>query len=233
MNHHYDPKEIAKFDALAEEWWDPDGRFRPLHRINPVRLNYIGGQQKLKGATVLDVGCGGGILAESMAIEGASVTGLDRAEKALAVARLHAEKNEVKIEYRCDDAETWAKAHAGKYDAVTCMEVLEHVPEVARTIAACARMLKPGGMLFFATLNRTVKSFLMAIVGAEYVLNWLPRGTHHYDKFIRPAELVEAIRLSGLEVKDLKGMSFELINNHFTLSDDLSVNYLGLARKQL
>lgn len=232
MSHHYDPKEIAKFDALAEEWWDPDGRFRPLHRINPVRLDYIAGQQPLEGATVLDVGCGGGILAESMAIEGANVTGLDRAEKALAVARLHAEKSGVKLEYHSNDAETWAETHAGKYDAVTCMEVLEHVPDVAGTIAACTRMLKPGGVFFFATLNRTVKSFLMAIVGAEYVLNWLPRGTHHYDKFIRPAELVEAMRLSSLEVEDLKGMSFELINNRFTLSDDLSVNYLGLARKQ-
>jgi len=231
MNAHFDPQEIRKFEALAEEWWAPEGRFKPLHRINPLRLDYIAGKLKLKGAKVLDVGCGGGILAESMAARGAEVTGIDRAEKALAVARLHAEKSNVVVDYQCNDAETWADNHAGSYDAVTCLEVLEHVPNAVSTVCACARLLRPGGLLFFATLNRTVKSFMMAIIGAEYIMNWLPKGTHHYEKFIRPSELAEAVRQAGLDIKDLRGMSFKMLADRFVLSDDLSVNYLGMARK--
>jgi 2-polyprenyl-6-hydroxyphenyl methylase/3-demethylubiquinone-9 3-methyltransferase len=231
MNHHYDPEEIEKFEALAREWWNPDGKFRPLHRINPIRLDYIAGHHELQGAETLDVGCGGGILAEAMATRGAKVTGIDRSEKALAVARLHARESGWTIGYHCSDAETWAETHSDTYDVVTCMEVLEHVPDVESTVEACVRMLKPGGAFFFATLNRTVKSFLVAIVGAEYVLNWLPKGTHHYDKFVRPSELVGLLRRAGLEVEDLRGMSFEVLSNRFALSDDLSVNYLGYARK--
>jgi len=231
MNAHFDPQEIRKFEALAKEWWAPEGRFKPLHRINPLRLDYISGKLKLKGAKVLDVGCGGGILAESMAAGGAEVTGIDRAEKALAVARLHAEKSNVVVDYQCNDAETWADNHAGSYDAVTCLEVLEHVPNAVSTVIACARLLRPDGLFFFATLNRTVKSFMMAIVGAEYIMNWLPKGTHHYEKFIRPSELAEAVRQAGLDIKDLRGMSFEMLADRFVLSDDLSVNYLGMARK--
>jgi len=231
MTGNFDPQEIEKFESLADEWWDPDGRFKPLHRINPIRLDYIAGKTGLKGARVLDVGCGGGILAESMAVRGVKVTGIDRAEKSLAVARLHAEKSGTIVDYQCNDAETWLDQHAGHYDVVTCLEVLEHVPDVITTVAACAGLLKPGGLFFFATLNRTVKSFIMAIVGAEYILNWLPKGTHHYDKFIRPSELAEALRMAGLELGDLRGMSFDLVADRFSLSDDPAVNYLGVARK--
>jgi len=231
MNSHFDPQEIRKFEALADEWWAPEGRFKPLHRINPIRLDYIAGKTGLKGARVLDVGCGGGILSESMATGGADVTGIDRAEKALAVARLHAEKSGTTVNYQFADAETWGKDHTGHYDVVTCLEVLEHVPDVMATVAACAKMIRPGGLFFFATLNRTLKAFIMAIVGAEYILNWLPKGTHHYEKFIRPSELSEALQRAGLELRDLRGMSFDIFADQFSLSDDPSVNYLGMAQK--
>jgi len=231
MARHFDPEEIDKFEALAEEWWDESGRFKPLHMINPVRLDYIATQIGLSDATVLDIGCGGGLLAEGMARRGAAVTGIDRAEKPLAVARLHAEQQSIKVDYQNSDAETWALDHAGVYDAVTCLEVLEHVPDVPSTVKAAASMLKPGGLFFFATLNRTLKSYLFAILGAEYVLGWLPKGTHQHDKFIRPSELIDALRAAGLDVAGLHGMSFEALARRFVISDDLSVNYLGVAKK--
>ena len=228
---HYDPEEIAKFEAIAAEWWDVDGRFKPLHRINPLRLDYIDEHLGLKGKRILDVGCGGGLLAENMAARGAQVTGLDRSPKALGVARTHAEQSGVEVEYVENDAETWMLDHAGHYDAVTCLEVLEHVPDVPRTVAACAAMIKPGGLFFFATLNRTPMAYLKAIIGAEYVMGWLPKGTHEYGKFIRPSEMQAALSQAGLEIQDICGMSYALLGDVFSLSDDLSVNYLGVARK--
>lgn len=230
---HFDAEEIAKFEAMAAEWWDPRGKFKPLHQINPLRLDYIAGVVDLPASTILDVGCGGGLLAEGMASRGATVTGIDRSEKALGVAGAHASQSGVPVEYIFNDAETWASSHAETYDAITCLEVLEHVPDVPRTIRACAAMLKPGGHFFFATLNRTPLSYLKAIIGAEYLLGWLPKGTHSYSKFIRPSEMTHAIRLSGMEVKELKGMSYSILADRFDLSDDLSVNYLGMAVKPL
>jgi len=231
QTQHFDSDEIAKFEAMAEEWWDPTGKFKPLHKINPIRLDYIDQQVKLSSATVLDVGCGGGLLAENMAARGATVTGIDRSPKALAIARLHSEKSGVAVEYVENDAETWAESHAGLYDAVTCLEVLEHVPDVPRTVAACAAMIKPGGHFFFATLNRNPTSYIKAILGAEYILSWLPKGTHEYAKFIKPSEMNSALRGAGLEIKDLKGLSYAMLSDRFSLSDDLSVNYLGFAIK--
>ncbi|MFQ5582132.1 MAG: bifunctional 2-polyprenyl-6-hydroxyphenol methylase/3-demethylubiquinol 3-O-methyltransferase UbiG [Mariprofundaceae bacterium] len=231
MPRHFDQDEIDKFEAIAAEWWNPNGRFKPLHRINPLRLDYIAGHAKLSDAKVLDVGCGGGLLAEGMAQRGAEVTGIDRSKKALAVARTHAEQGSAKVQYESSDAETWAEKHEGYYDAVTCLEVLEHVPDVPRTVAACAKMLKPGGIFFFATLNRTPKSYAMSIIGAEYVLNWLPKGTHQYAHFIRPSEMVSAVQAAGLQVEDMRGMSYQIFMDRFVMSSDLSVNYLGMARR--
>ncbi len=228
---HFDPDEIAKFEAMADEWWDPDGKFRPLHRINPLRTDYIAAHARLDGAALLDVGCGGGLLAEALAARGAKVAGIDRSARALAVARLHAEKSGADVAYHEADAETWAGDHAAAYDVVTCLEVLEHVPDVPRTVAACTRMLKPGGVFFFATINRTPTAWLKAILGAEYILGWLPKGTHQYEKFIRPSEMADALRAAGLRLRDLKGMSYALLADRFELSDDLSVNYLGCAVK--
>jgi len=228
---NFDESEIAKFEAMADEWWDPNGKFKPLHNINPLRLDYIAAQVDLPHATVLDVGCGGGLLAEGMANRGAKVSGIDRSPKALTVARLHAEQTNTDVEYIENDAESWAKSHANHYDAVTCLEVLEHVPDVPRTIAACATMLKPGGTFFFATLNRNPVSYIKAILGAEYILGWLPKGTHEYAKFIKPSEMNTALRHAGLETKDIRGMSYSMLSDRFSLSDDLSVNYLGMAIK--
>lgn len=216
---------------MAEEWWSPTGKFKPLHRINPIRLEYIGLRTTLKGARALDVGCGGGLLAESLAACGAATTGIDRSGKALAVARIHAEKTGAKVRYETSDAQSWAAGHVGAYDVITCMEVLEHVPDVPNTVAACATMLKPGGYFFFATLNRTLRAYAQAILGAEYVLGWLPKGTHQYARFIRPSEMNAACRMTHLEVADLHGMSYRVLENRFELSDDLSVNYLGCAIK--
>jgi len=233
MQVHFDPEEIKKFESMAEEWWSPTGKFKPLHRINPIRLDYIGRRTTLKGARALDVGCGGGLLAESLADRGAATTAIDRSAKALAVARIHAKKTGAKVRYETSDAQSWAVDHADAYDVITCMEVLEHVPDVPDTVAACATMLKPGGCFFFATLNRTPRAYAQAILGAEYVLGWLPKGTHRYARFIRPSEINAACRMTRLEVTDLHGMSYRVLADHFELSDDLSVNYLGYAVKPI
>ena len=228
---YVDPEEIKRFEDIAAEWWDPDGMFKPLHQINPLRLDYIAQRTNLEKAKVLDVGCGGGLLAEGMARHGASVTGIDRSPKALSVASVHAEQSGVAVDYQENDAETWAEMHQETYDVVTCLEVLEHVPDVERAVRACADMLKPGGMFFFATLNRTPECYLKAIIGAEYVLGWLPKGTHQYRKFIRPSEMVQAVRHAGLVEQDMQGMSYALLTGQFSLSHDLNVNYLGFAQK--
>ncbi|HEX4332603.1 MAG TPA: bifunctional 2-polyprenyl-6-hydroxyphenol methylase/3-demethylubiquinol 3-O-methyltransferase UbiG [Usitatibacter sp.] len=222
-----DPAEIAKFSALAHRWWDPESEFRPLHEINPLRLAHIerlaGG---LAGKRAVDVGCGGGILAEAMATRGAKVTGIDLAERPIKVAMLHASETSSDVEYRVVSAETLADEMPAAFDVVTCMEMLEHVPDPPSTVRACARLVKPGGHVFFSTINRNPKSFLFAIVGAEYVLNLLPRGTHEYARFIRPSELSRACRDAGLEVTDLTGMTYNPFSKSYALGRDVDVNYL-------
>lgn len=228
--HNADPAEIAKFEALASRWWDPQSEFKPLHEINPLRLDYIernaGG---LAGKRVLDVGCGGGILAESMAALGGQVTGIDMGEAPLSVARLHGLESGISVAYEQSTAEAYAARHAGMFDVVTCMEMLEHVPDPASVIAACARLAKPGGAIFFSTINRNPKSYLFAIVGAEYLLRLLPRGTHDYEKFIRPSELEAWARHAGLKLLDLTGMSYNPLSRQYSLGRDLDVNYLAYA----
>ena len=221
-----DSAEIAKFNALAERWWDPNSEFRPLHEINPLRLNYIDERLSLPGKKVIDIGCGGGLLSEGMARRGATVTGIDLGEAPLAVARLHAEKSGVEVEYLQVLAEEIAEQRAGEYDAVTCLEMLEHVPDPASVIRACAKLVKPGGQVFFSTINRNPKAFLFAIVGAEYVLRLLPRGTHEYAKLIRPSELAGWARDAGLEVRDTTGMTYNPLTQVYKLNRDVSVNYL-------
>lgn len=228
-----DPAELAKFSALAHSWWDPESdMFGPLHRMNPVRLAHIerlaGG---LAGKRVIDVGCGGGILAESMAVKGAQVTGIDLGEKALKVAMLHRLESGVAVDYRLVSAEEAARDEPGAYDVVTCMETLEHVPDPASTVRACATLAKPGAWLFFATINRNAKSFLFAILGAEYVLRLLPRGTHEYAKFITPSELAAHCRAAGLATADLTGMTFNPFTKVFALGRDADVNYILAARR--
>lgn len=226
-----DPLELQKFSDLAHRWWDPHSEFRPLHEINPLRLEWINAQAPLAGKTVIDVGCGGGILAESMARKGANVTGIDLSDKALKVARLHSLESGVQVRYESIAAEAMAEREAGTYDVVTCMEMLEHVPDPASVVAACAAMAKPGGWVFFSTLNRNPKAYLLAIVGAEYILNMLPKGTHDYAKFIRPAELATFIRRSDLEINGMKGMSYNPLTKIYSLNQDTSVNYLIACRK--
>ena len=229
-----DPAELAKFSALAHRWWDPSSEFRPLHEINPLRLRWIedvsGG---LAGKRVLDVGCGGGILTEAMARSGAQVLGIDLSEKALGVAALHRLESGVQVDYRLVGAEALAAepASAGAYDCVTCMEMLEHVPDPASTVRACAALAKPGGLVVFSTLNRNPKSYLFAILGAEYVLQLLPRGTHDWSKFIRPAELAAFARRAGLDVDALTGMTYNPLTRAYRLAADTSVNYLAAFRK--
>ena len=227
-----DPAELAKFSALAHRWWDPTSEFRPLHEINPLRLAHIdklaGG---LAGKRALDVGCGGGILAEAMAAKGAQVTGIDLAEKPIKVAMLHAMETNSSVQYRVVSAESMADEAPGSFDVVTCMEMLEHVPDPASTVAACAKLAKPGGWVFFSTINRNPKSFLFAIVGAEYVLHLLPRGTHEYARFIRPSELVTHCRNAGLEMADLTGMTYNPLTKVYALGRDVDVNYLVGCRK--
>jgi 2-polyprenyl-6-hydroxyphenyl methylase/3-demethylubiquinone-9 3-methyltransferase len=223
--------ELEKFSQLAHKWWDPNSEFKPLHEINPLRLNYIDRIAPLAGKTVLDVGCGGGILAESMAGLGAKVTGIDLADKSLQVAKLHLLESGKQVEYRKVSVEELAAERPAHYDVVTCMEMLEHVPDPAAVVAACARLAKPDGQVFFSTLNRNPKSYLFAILGAEYVLNLLPRGTHDYAKFIKPSELAQWCRDGGLTVTDVTGMSYNPMNKSYSLGRDSSVNYLAACRK--
>jgi len=226
-----DPAELQKFSALAHRWWDPHSEFKPLHDINPLRLEHIDHLAGLAGKRVLDVGCGGGILSESMAARGADVVGIDLAEKALKVAQLHLLESGHAVDYRLTDAETLAEAEAGRFDVVTCMEMLEHVPDPAATVAACARAARPGASLFFSTLNRNPKSYLFAIIGAEYILKLLPKGTHQYEKFIRPAELTAFCRAAGLQPAGITGMTYNPLTRLYALGNDASVNYILHARK--
>ena len=227
-----DQAEIDKFSALASRWWDPESEFKPLHAINPLRLEWI--QEcagSLAGRKVLDVGCGGGILSEAMARSGAEVTGIDLADKSLKIARLHGLESGVKVEYRKVPVEELAAEQPGQYDVVTCMEMLEHVPDPASIVRACSTLVKPGGWVFFSTLNRNAKSFVFAIIGAEYVLRLLPRGTHTYDQFIKPSELSAAARGAPLEPVSMRGMEYNPITQIYSLSSDTSVNYLMATRK--
>ncbi len=227
-----DPAELAKFSDLAHRWWDPNSEFRPLHQINPLRLEWINGMAPLAGKQVLDVGCGGGILADAMARKGAEVTGIDLATKALKVAQLHAlEAQTPRVQYREISAEELAAQSPGQFDVVTCMEMLEHVPDPSSVVRACATLVKPGGWVFFSTINRNPKSFLFAIVGAEYVLNMLPRGTHEYAKLIRPSELAGYCRQAGLDLQATRGMEYNPLTRRYWLSADTSVNYLHATRK--
>jgi 2-polyprenyl-6-hydroxyphenyl methylase / 3-demethylubiquinone-9 3-methyltransferase len=229
---NYDAAELAKFSALAHRWWDPTSEFRPLHEINPLRLAHIerlaGG---LAGKRVLDIGCGGGILAEAMAAKGAQVTGIDLAERALKVAQLHGIEVGSEVDYRLVSAEDLAAEAPESFDVVTCMEMLEHVPQPPSVVAACARLAMPGAHVFFSTINRNPKSFLFAIVGAEYVLRLLPKGTHEYARFIRPSELARDCRAAGLAVEDLTGMTYNPVSRRYALGRDVDVNYLLACRK--
>jgi len=221
-----DAAEVAKFDALAARWWDPDGEFRPLHEINPLRLDWIRQFADLDGCKVLDIGCGGGILTEAMAAAGATATGLDMAEKPLAVARLHQIESGLDVNYLQGTAEELAAKEAGQYDVVTCLEMLEHVPDPSQVIASACQLVRPGGEVFFSTINRTPKSFMFAIVGAEYILNLLPAGTHEYQKFIRPSELDSWARDAGLQHRSSIGMHYNPLTREYTLAPGLEVNYL-------
>ena len=231
VRQNVDAAEVAKFDALASRWWDLDGEFASLHEINPLRLDWIRQHADLSDCQALDVGCGGGILAESMAVAGAKVTGIDMAEGPLEVARLHQLESGVEVAYQQATAEEMAADNAGQYDLVTCLEMLEHVPSPAQVIASVARLVKPGGHVFFSTINRNPKSFLFAIVGAEYLLKLLPAGTHEYQKFIRPAELEIWARAAGLELQSSIGMSYNPVTREYTLGPGLDVNYLMHFRR--
>jgi 2-polyprenyl-6-hydroxyphenyl methylase/3-demethylubiquinone-9 3-methyltransferase len=221
-----DPAELQKFSELAHRWWDPRGEFRPLHDINPLRLDWIDERAALAGKRVLDVGCGGGILAEAMAGRGAHVTGIDLSEKSLRVAELHQLESGADVGYERAMAEDFAAAHAGEFDVVTCMELLEHVPQPSSVVAACARLARPGGQVFFSTINRNPKSYLFAVVGAEYVLRLLPRGTHDYLRFIKPSELSRFAREAGLRPVELIGMTYNPLTQRYRLGRDTGVNYL-------
>lgn len=227
-----DPAELQKFSELAHRWWDPNAEFRPLHDINPIRLDYIDQHAALAGKKVLDIGCGGGILSESMASRGAAVTGIDLSEKALGVARLHLYESGQKVDYRHIAAEDMAKEAPGAFEVVTCLEMLEHVPDPASTVRACAALVQPGGQVFLSTLNRNLKSYVLAVVGAEYVLNLLPKGTHDYAKFIRPAELARFCREAGLRVEEVIGMKYNPLTKTCALGPDTDVNYLVRAVRE-
>lgn len=228
-----DQTEIDKFSALASRWWDPTSEFKPLHAINPLRLDWILSHTgPLQGKQVLDVGCGGGILSESLAQAGAEVTGIDLAERSLKIARLHSLESGVPVQYDVISAEDMAQQHPGRFDVVTCMEMLEHVPDPGSIIRSCAQLVKPGGWVFFSTLNRNPKSFLFAIVGAEYVLRLIPKGTHSYEGFIKPSELIQTARRCGLDAQAMKGLEYNPITDHYRLSGDTSVNYLVATRRQ-
>ena len=226
-----DPKELAKFGDLAHRWWDPQSEFRPLHEINPLRLDWIERRVALAGKKVIDVGCGGGLLTEGMATRGAEVTGIDLSEKPLGVARLHLLESGLEVDYRQISAEQMATEAAGSFDVVTCLEMLEHVPDPASTVRACQQLLKPGGVAFFSTLNRNPKSYLFAVIGAEYLLKLLPKGTHDYARFIKPSELARDCRSTGLEPEQPTGLSYNPLTKNYRLGDDISVNYLISAVK--
>ena len=228
-----DPAELAKFSELAHRWWDPQSEFRALHEINPLRLAWIDRSAKLAGKRVLDVGCGGGILAEAMARLGATVTGLDMAEKPLKVAQLHLMESRLPVEYLLASAEAHVAERAQAYDVLTCMELLEHVPDPSSTVAACARLVKPGAQVFFSTINRNPKSYLLAVIGAEYVLKLLPRGTHDYARFIKPSELAAWCRASGLRVAELIGMAYNPLTRTYSLGTNCDVNYLARCEREV
>ena len=221
-----DRAEIAKFEALANRWWDRNSEFKPLHEINPLRMGYIDARVNVAGRPVLDVGCGGGILAEALAHRGARVTGIDMGEAPLAVARLHLLESGIEVNYQQASAELFAENHAEAFEVITCLEMLEHVPDPASVLKACYGMLKPGGHLFVSTINRNPKSYLFAIIGAEYVLRMLPRGTHDYAKFIRPSELSAMARQTGLALQDLTGMTYNPLTRKYRLGEDVDINYL-------
>ena len=226
-----DPLELQKFSALAHRWWDPTSEFRPLHEINPLRLEWINARAPLAGRKVLDIGCGGGILSESMAAKGATVSGIDLSEKALKVADLHSLESGVQVRYRLISAEDLAAQEPGQFDVVTCMEMLEHVPDPGAIVRACAALVKPGGHVFFSTLNRNPKAYLFAILGAEYLLRMLPRGTHDYAKFITPAELAHFVRGAGLNLDGLKGLAYNPLTRIYSLNADTGVNYLAACSR--
>ena len=221
-----DPAELEKFASLAHRWWDKNSEFKPLHAINPLRLNFIDGIVGLQGMRVLDVGCGGGILSESMAEKGAEITGIDLGEKALKVAQLHQLESGTQVDYRLISAEDLATQQPASFDVVTCMEMLEHVPDPEAVVRACAQLVKPGGSVFFSTINRNPKAYLFAVIGAEYLLKMLPKGTHEYEKFIKPSELSSWARHAGLNVNQLKGMGYNPLTQHYSLNNDVTVNYL-------
>ena len=226
-----DELELDKFSQIAHKWWDMDSEFKPLHEINPLRLDFIDSHAGLAGKTVLDVGCGGGILAESMAARGASVTGIDLAKKSLKVAQLHSLESGVSVSYRCVPVEELAVEAPGSFDVVTCMEMLEHVPDPQSVVRACAQLVKPGGWVFFSTLNRNAKSYLLAVLAAEYVLNMLPKGTHEYGRFLKPSELSRMARNAGLGIETLSGMSYNPLTRIYSLGSDTDVNYLIATRR--
>lgn len=231
INKNIDPAEIAKFSQSAMHWWEPDGEFKALHEINPLRINYINQRAPLANKNVIDIGCGGGILTESMAKLGATVTGIDMSEAALSVAKLHQHESGTHIHYQHITAEEMAEQHPAQFDLVTCLEMLEHVPNPASVIQACADLAKPNGDVFFSTLNRNLKSYLFAIIGAEYILKLLPRHTHDFAKFIRPSELDDWTRKAGLKIVDIIGMTYNPLNRTYSLTSDVSVNYLVHAKK--
>jgi len=222
-----DPVEIEKFQSLASRWWDSESEFKPLHDINPLRVDYIdsncGG---VEGKKILDIGCGGGILCEALARRGAIVTGIDMAEMSLKVAKMHLYESELEIDYQMSTAEEFATGHSGEFDVVTCLEMLEHVPDPGSVVAAASQLMKPDGQAFFSTINRNPKSFVLAILGAEYILNMVPKGTHEYKSFIKPSELASAARANQLEVRDITGMTYNPLTRHYKLGRDIDVNYL-------
>lgn len=231
MTVNADPQELNKFGDLAHRWWDPNSEFKPLHDINPLRLGWINRCCELNGKRVIDVGCGGGLLSEGMAALGAHVTGVDLGEKALGVAKLHLLESGLKVDYRHVAVEEIAGAEPGTFDVVTCLEMLEHVPDPASVVRACAQLVKPGGQVFFSTISRNPKAYLFAVIGAEYILNMLPRGTHDYARFLRPAELARLCREAGLSVVEMVGMTYNPLTRTYSLGNDTSVNYLIRARR--